>query len=168
MTYIYIYTYINSHSHTYITHVHCWGWGWGWGLTFMYFLFGAMIYWSRRLMRLSPFNVSFHQNDVIMGAMASQITSLTIVYSTVYSGAVQRKHQSSVSLAFVRGSHRWPVNSPHKWAVTREMFPFGDVVLNPSKMHFECHILQYWVILLLCIELNNAIYPTHYKSHYFV
>ena len=41
-----------------------------------------------------------------MGTMASQITSLAIVYSTVYSGADQRKYQSSVSLAFVRGIHR--------------------------------------------------------------
>ena len=53
-------------------------------------------------------------SGVIMGAMASQITSLKIVYSTVYSGADQRKHQSSESLAFVRGIHRWPVKSPHK------------------------------------------------------
>ena len=44
-----------------------------------------------------------YYNDVIMGAMASQITSLTIIYSTIYSGGDQRKHQSSVSLAFVRG-----------------------------------------------------------------
>ena len=51
--------------------------------------------------------------------MASQITSLTIVYSTVYSDADQRKHQSSASLAFVRGMQRWLVNSPHKWPVTR-------------------------------------------------
>ena len=57
-----------------------------------------------------------------MGAMASQITSLRIVYSTVYSGADQRKHQSSASLVFVRGIHRWPVNSPHKWPVTRKKF----------------------------------------------
>ena len=47
----------------------------------------------------------FHYNDVIMSAMASQITSLTIVYSIVYSGADQRKHQSSTSLAFVSGIH---------------------------------------------------------------
>ena len=53
-----------------------------------------------------------HYNDVTMGEMASQITSLTIVYSTVYSGTDQRKHQSSASLAFVRGIHRWPVNTP--------------------------------------------------------
>ena len=60
--------------------------------------------------------------EVIMGAMASQIASLTIVYSTVYSGADQRKHQSSLSLAFVWGIDRLPVNSPHKWPVTLESF----------------------------------------------
>ena len=64
-----------------------------------------------------------------MSAMVSQITSLTIVYSTVYSGADQRRHQSSASLAFVRGIHRWPVNSPHKGPVTRKMFPFDDVIV---------------------------------------
>ena len=61
---------------------------------------------------------SMHYDDVIMGAIASQITSLTIVYSTVYSGADQSRHQSSASLAFV-----W------KWPVTRKMFPFDDVIM---------------------------------------
>ena len=65
-----------------------------------------------------------------MDAVASQITSLEIVYSTVYSDVHQRKHQSSASLAFVRGIHRGPVNSPHKWPVTRKMFPFDDVIMN--------------------------------------
>ena len=64
----------------------------------------------------------FHHSDVIMGTMASHITSLTILYSTVYSGAYQRKHQSSASLAFVRGIHRWPVNSPHTGPVTRKIW----------------------------------------------
>ena len=64
-----------------------------------------------------------------MGVIVSQITSLTIVYSTVYSDADQRKHQSSESLAFVGGIHRGPVNSPHKWPVTRKMFPFHDVIM---------------------------------------
>ena len=72
-----------------------------------------------------------------MVAMASQITSLTIVYSTVYSGADQRKHQSSGSLAFVRGIHRGPVNSPHKWPVTRKMFPFDDVIMYGIHLHVE-------------------------------
>ena len=70
-----------------------------------------------------------HYNDVIMDRAASQITSLTIVYSTVDWDADQRKHQSSASLAFVRGIHRGPVNSPHKWSVTRKMFPFDDVIM---------------------------------------
>ena len=60
---------------------------------------------------------------------ASKITSLPIVCSTAYSGADQRKHQSSASLAFVRGIHRWPVNSPHKGPVTLKMFPFDDVIM---------------------------------------
>ena len=61
--------------------------------------------------------------------IASQITSLTFVYSTVYSGSDQRNHQGSASLAFVWGNHRGPVNSPHKWPVTRKMFPFDDVIM---------------------------------------
>ena len=64
-----------------------------------------------------------------MSAIASQITSLTIVYSIVYSDADPRKHQISASLAFVWGIHRGPVNSPHKWPVTRKMFPFDDVIM---------------------------------------
>ena len=80
-----------------------------------------------------------HYNDVIMSPMASEITSLTIVYSTVYSGTDQRKHQSSASLAFAWGIHRWPVNSPHKGPVTRKMFSFFDVIMIfiSSIMHNE-------------------------------
>ena len=73
--------------------------------------------------------MTIHNIDVIMTTMASQITSLTVVYSTVYSDADQRKHQSSTSLAFVRGIHRGPVHSPQKWPVTRKMFPFDDVIM---------------------------------------
>ena len=71
-----------------------------------------------------------HYGDVIMGKIASQITSLTIVYSTVYVDADQRKHQSFASLAFVRGIHQGPVNCPHKRPVTRKMFPFDDVIMD--------------------------------------
>ena len=65
-----------------------------------------------------------HYNDVIMGTMASQITSLALVYLTIYSGADQRNHQSSASLAFVRG------DSPHKWPLMRKMFPFDDIIMQ--------------------------------------
>ena len=71
-----------------------------------------------------------HYSDVIMSTMASQITSFASVYSTIYLGADQRKHQSSASLAFVRGIHWSPVNSPHKGPVTRKMFPFDDVIIS--------------------------------------
>ena len=64
-----------------------------------------------------------------LDTIGSQITSLTIVYSAVYSDADQIEHQSPASLAFVWGIHRWPVNSPHKGPVTRKMFPFDDVII---------------------------------------
>ena len=74
-----------------------------------------------------------HYSDVIMTTMTSQITSLTAVYSIVYSDADHRKHQSSASLAFERGIHRGPVNSPHKWPVTRKIFPFDDVIMHSPR-----------------------------------
>ena len=83
-----------------------------------------------------------HYDDVIMDAIASQITSLTIVYSTIYSVADQSKHQSSESLAFVWGIHRGPVNSPHKWPVTRKMFPFDDVIMRAFSTSW-CHPSDY-------------------------
>ena len=70
-----------------------------------------------------------HYNEVIISAMASQITSLTRFYSTVYSVADQRKRQSSASLTCVRRFRRSPVNSPHKGPVTRKRFPFDDVIM---------------------------------------
>ena len=88
-----------------------------------------------------------HYCDVIMGAVASQITSLTIVYSTVHSDADQRKLQSSASLAFVRGIHRGPVNSPHKWPVTRKIFPFDDVIMPYQSSDVMWHP-WFWSLLL--------------------
>ena len=104
-------------------------------------------------------NTSAHYNDVIMGAMASQITSRTIVYSTVYSGADQRKHQSSASLAFVRGIHRWPVNSPHIWPVTRKMFSFDETrifqdneanIMNADSPWWRHQMKTFSALLPLC------------------
>ena len=90
-----------------------------------------------------------YYNDVIMGAIASQITSLAIVFSTVCLDTDQRKHKSSASLAFVRGIHRRPVNSPHKWPVTRKMFPFDDIIMN----WWYCHALyKIWKWLDNCNE----------------
>ena len=80
-----------------------------------------------------------HYSDVIMGMMASHITGTLMVCSAVCSGADQRKHQSSASMAFVMGIHRPPVNFPHKGPVTRKMFPFDDIIVSwrvdPSCAH---------------------------------
>ena len=90
-----------------------------------------------------------HYDDVIMGAIASLITNLTIVYSTVYSDAEQRKHQSSAPLAFVWGIHRGPVKSPHKWPVTRKMFRFDDVIMSPkfSKPDIKDITCHTWILI---------------------
>ena len=89
----------------------------------------GVLYYSLKAKRFR-----LHYTDVIMSAIASQITSLTIVYSAVYSGAHQRKHQSSASLAFVRGIHWWPLNSPHKGPVTRKISPIDDVIMFKFKI----------------------------------
>ena len=75
-----------------------------------------------------------HYYDVTMSAMASQIAGVSSVCSTVGSDADQRKHQSSASLAFVRGIHRWPGNSPPKKTVARKMFPFDDVIIPKYRL----------------------------------
>ena len=70
-----------------------------------------------------------HHGDVIMSEMAFQITGVSIVCSSVCSDEDQRKHQSSPSLAFVRGIHRGPSEFPHKGPETRKMFQFDDVTI---------------------------------------
>ena len=119
--------------------------------------------------------IEIHYNHVIMGAMASQITSLTIVYSTVYSDTYQRKHQSSASLAFEWGIHRWPVNSPHKWPVTRRMFPFDDVIMiHPVFVIRVVWVLTHWSLALsyryvfvycIIIAPRNVLVPVRCQSH---
>ena len=69
-----------------------------------------------------------------------------IVYSTVYSGADQRKYQGSASLAFVRGIHRGPMDSPYKGPVTRKMFPFDDVIMQ-TLSYYGC-ICKHWQSLI--------------------
>ena len=96
-----------------------------------------------------------HYSDVIMSAMASLITGVSIVNSTVCSDADQRKHQSSASLAFVRGIHRWPVNSPHKGQVTRKMFPFDDVIMRS---------FYFWSLLKRCIDPDYILHSS-VKKH---
>ena len=80
-----------------------------------------------------------HYNDVIMSAMASQITGVSIVYWTVCSGADQRIHQSSASLVFVGGFHRWPVYSPHKGQWRGKCFH-----LMTSSWYDGIHMCRRW------------------------
>ena len=89
----------------------------------------------------------FHHSDVRMSLMVSQITGVPIVCSTVCSGANQRRHQSSVSLAFVRGIHRRPVNSPHKGLVMRNVFPFDDVIMSTHKLPPQITLLKCWIYM---------------------
>ena len=107
-----------------------------------------------------------HYDDVIMDSIASQITSLTIVYSTVHSGTNQRKHQSSASLAFVWEIHRWPVNFPHKWPVTRKMFPFDDVFMlskpatKDGETYLSCEIKTVYLKIWSKARVGEAWYRT--------
>ena len=99
--------------------------------------------------RLRPSGeLEWHYDDITMSLMTSQITSLTIVYSTVYADTDLRKHQSSASLAFVRGIHRGPVNSPHKLPVTPKMFPFDDVIMISWVTEFGVQNLDKIVVPL--------------------
>ena len=129
-----------------------------------------------------------HYHDVMMSAMASQITRLMIVYSTVYSGVDQRKHQSSASLAFVREIHRWLVNFPHKGPVTRKIFHLitsswdqskhlsnagllfhtrnGKIVSYIGGLLYELSvklmsILYMWFCAKVCL-FSNALISVHY------
>ena len=113
-----------------------------------------------------------HYCDVIMNAIASQITSVSIVYSSVCSDTDQRWHQSSASLAFVRGIHRGPVNSPHKRPVTRKMFPFDDVIMvyfsfMMSLLLLLIITLQQWELMELSVVpafLLSIILNEYYES----
>ena len=101
-----------------------------------------------------------HYSDVMMGTVASRTTSLTTVYSTDYSDTYQRKQLSSASLAFVRGIHRGPVNSPHKWPVTRKMFPFDDVIMQRKK---AWSLVQYGISVILPCSMQNLKPIEHLK-----
>ena len=100
-----------------------------------------------------------------MSPLASQITRISIIYSTVCSDGDQRKHQSSASLAFVRGIHRWPVNSPHKCPVTRKMFPFDDVIVvsAPVTIYFGSRL--YTVPAVDRVIKNKVLYRLSFLSH---
>ena len=116
--------------------------------------FQKFVIWSTWMKWTDQDNeIVYHYNDVTMSAMASQITSPVIVYSTVHPGADQRKHQSSASLTFVRRIHWWPVNSAHKGQITRKMFPFDDVI-----MFYEYHCLLMYQTAWICRNTFTEVY----------
>ena len=104
-----------------------------------------------------------HYGDVIMGEIASQITSLTIVYSAFFSDADQRNYQSSASLAFV--------NSPHKWIVSRKMFPFDDVIMEKIFVDYSGEHTRNNLWITLKVTVFNYVHPTGIsdpKTHCFL
>ena len=110
---------------------------------------------QHRFSGIKRFLFPSHYDDVKMCSMASQITSLTIIYSTVYSGTDLRKHQSSASLAFVQGIHRGPVNSPHKWPVTRKCF---HLMTSSWSVYLQSRY-QPWLVMLITkhqVEFSSA------------
>ena len=107
---------------------------------------------------INPPQKSLHYSDVLMSAMAYQITGVSIVYSTICSDADQKRHQSSASLAFVRGNHLWLVISPHKGSVTRVMFPFGDVIMVLSHSCIQQAIITPVIQQQQCHSLG--VYPS--------
>ena len=111
--------------------------------------------WPANFQRFAANGVSIPQySDVIMSAMACQITGVSIVYLAVYSGADQRKHQSSASLAFVRGIQRWPVNFARKGPVTQKMFPFDDVIMERFPV-FVSFIIVFLSSLSVIKQINT-------------
>ena len=106
-----------------------------------------------------------HYGDIIMGTMAAQITSFSIICLTVYSGTDQRKHQSPASLAFVKGIRRRPANPPHKGPVTRKMFPFDDVIMSEKCPLSISHRLSTRVNLLIDKRILDILPHVIYVSY---
>ena len=103
-----------------------------------------------------------HYSEVIMGTMASQTTSLTIVYTTVYSGADQGKHQSSASLAFVRGINRGPGKRFHLmtslwWGLCTNCGPGYSFPASHSKGRLALYVLN-------CFDKTNTCICLLYHS----
>ena len=106
-------------------------------------------------MYLQLHSFRYHYNDVITSAMASQITGVSIVYSTV----CIKKNQSSASLVFVRGIHRWLVDSSYKGPLTRKMFPFDDVIM---MLCASPEVTRVIIRYLIIIQVINDIIANDY------
>ena len=113
-----------------------------------------------------------HYNDMIISATTSQITCVKTVYLIVCSGADQRQHQSSASLAFVLGIHRWPVNSPHKGPVTRKMFPFDDVIMRPGHVvkgnRIQTSLKRRYAVIMSNKKYGMWLFTQHFETKWYL
>ena len=92
-----------------------------------------------------------HYTDVIMGTIACLKSPASPLFTQpFYSDADQRKYQSSALLAFVGGIHRRPVNSPHKWPVTRNIFPF-------ERRYHDSQALMTWLVHPWANMVDNSL-----------
>ena len=130
---------------------------------YVFIILDSMCLWKLFVVCWNVITYLTHYSDVIMSMMAYQITGILIVHSTVCSGADQRKRQISTLLAFVRGIHRWPVNSPCKGPVMRKMFPFDDVIMIQINAGESFSLLWLWCksqcnlhASLLIMSYNNS------------
>ena len=81
-------------------------------------------------------NISWHHRITVTSYGHHGVSNhrASAVYSTICQGAHERKHQNYALLAFVRGLHRWTVDSPHKGPGTQKMFPFDDVIMKSRTL----------------------------------
>ena len=114
-----------------------------------------------RLENMDEAHCNHHYSDVIMSGVASQITSVSSVYSNTCSGADRRNHQSSASLAFVRGIHRWPVDSPHKGPVTRKNVNENTNSLFRKKQSDFRAVFSLMTVKLPQVNLGRMEYQDH-------
>ena len=106
-----------------------------------------------------------HYSGIIISSMASQITGISVVYSTICSGAHKRKHQSSASLTFVKEIHRWPGTSPHKGPETRKMIPFDEVIMICILLYHALWLYcSLWTIRYITRIINPS-KPSAYMCH---
>ena len=107
-----------------------------------------------------------HYDDVIMTAIASHITSLTIVYSIVYSDTDQRKHQSSASLAFARGIHRDRWIPRTNGQLRGKCFHLMTSSCKDTLIH--CERVAYWQFTNYSVEnvLNKWFVITEWDAQY--
>ena len=103
--------------------------------------------------------MALHYGGVIMTTIASQITSLTVVYSTVYSDADQRKHQSSASLAFVWGIHR------DRWSPRTKGRLRGKCFHLMTSSCLEKRVDTYGITKLQKLLLSHRRYMAMWKLH---